>query len=892
MLQFKIKKRFPIVLMNLLLFSIMASSQVSDSLFSEFTYRNFNVARVGAWISDIAVPANPDTKNKFTFYIAARNGGVWKTSNNGTTFSPVFDNYGTNSIGAIEVAPSDPEIIWVGTGEASNARSAYVGNGIYKSENGGKTFENMGLRNSQHISKVIIHPQNPSIVYVAVMGHLFSTNKERGVFKTSDGGKSWEKVLFINDYTGVIDLVMDPVQTETLYAAAYEKERTPWHYQASGKGSRIYKTMNGGKTWEELSGGLPKGNLGRIGIDVYAKNPKIIYTVIENLNQKPDYIEKKKGGAFDPMRDPYFDKFIGGEVYRSENGGKTWKKMNADSVNVSSKAAYSFNQIWVAPNDDNDLFINSVHLNTSTDKGKTWQDVDWPPTQRFLKMFGDVRTFWIDKNDSRHMIIGSDGGVYVSWDGGKTTDHLNNLPLGEVYNVETDMDDPYHIYMGLQDHEIWKAPSNGWSGQIGPEDWSLVGKWDGMYGRVDPEDNQLYYSTTQFGSHLRINQKTGERFDIMPVAPEGEPVYRFTWNTPLEVSLHQSGTIYAGAQMLLRSSDRGDSWEEISPDLTRNDSVKIAGKGHMMFCTITSIAESPVSPGVIWAGTDDGRVHLTRDNGKTWKEFTAKIAKAGGPADMWVSRIIASSHHPGTAYVAKSGYRNDDFRPFLFATTNYGKNWKNIASNLPDQPVSVIREDPENPDLLFVGNDIGVYFSLDKGKNWFPLKNNMPPVPVKDLKIQTRKSDLIAGTYGRGVFVTNIAPLEEFTAAVQNKDIYLFKVIPQPAMNYSEQANWGNYQLMGDRNYFTPNEKNGLQLWYYLKNDVTQPVKIEIYDTRNKVVDQLDGKQTSGIHKLIWPTKNHAPGTYTIVLKQGGNKLTRKTLVEKKLLWPVGNKCK
>lgn len=872
--------------------STIGSGQVSDSLFSEFTYRNFNAARTGAWISDITVPVNPDHKNKFTFYISARNGGVWKTTNNGTTFTPIFDNYGVNSIGAIEVAPSNPEIIWVGTGEASNARSAYAGNGIYKSEDSGDSFKNMGLEDSHHISKIVIHPDDPSVVYVAVMGHLFSTNEERGVFKTTNGGDSWEKVLYINKRTGVIDLVMDPLKPAVLYAAAYEKDRTPWNYQASGKGSRIYKTLDGGKSWKILKGGLPEGNLGRIGLDVYANNPEIVYAVIENLNEKPGYREKKKSGTFNPLRDPYFDKFIGGEVYRSGNGGKTWKKMNADSVNVSSKAAYSFNQIWVDPNNDNNLFINSTRLITSTDKGKTWPDMGLPPTHRFLNMFGDVRTFWIDKHDSRHMIIGSDGGVYLSWDGGKTTDHLNQLPLGEVYNVETDTDDPYNIYMGLQDHEIWKAPSNAWSGQIGPEDWSLVGKWDGMYGRVDPVDNRWFYSTTQFGSHLRIDQKTGERFDIMPVAAKGKPPYRFTWNTPLEVSIHQPGPIYAGAQMLLRSTDWGDTWKEISPDLTRNDSVKIAGKGHMMFCTITTIAESPLTPGEIWAGTDDGRVHLTRDNGKTWHELTEKITKAGGPEKLWVSRIIASSHHPGTAYVTKSGYRNDDFHPYVFISTDYGNNWENIASDLPNQPVSVIREDPVNPDLLFLGNDIGVYFSLNKGKNWLHLKNNMPPVPVKDLKIQTRKADLVAGTYGRGVFVTNIAPLEEFTPETQKKALYFFRVIPQPAMNYSQQANWGNYRLMGCRNYFTLNEENGLQLWYYLKNELSSPVKFEVFNSDNKLVGQLDGKQTPGMHKLVWPTRNHVPGAYKIVLKQGENELIRESIVQEKLLWPVGNKFK
>ncbi|MCD6597718.1 MAG: hypothetical protein J7L04_08530 [Bacteroidales bacterium] len=488
------------------------------------------------------------------------------------------------------------------------------------------------------------------------------------------------------------------------------------------------------------------------------------------------------------------------------------------------------------------------------------------------------------------MIIGSDGGVYVTWDGGKTTDHLNNLPLGEVYNVETDKEEPYNIYMGLQDHEIWKAPSNGWSGQIGPGDWSLVGKWDGMYGRVDPFNNSWFYCTTQFGSHHRINQKTGEWSDIMPIAEKGKPAYRFTWNTPLEVSTHQPNTIYAGAQMLLRSKNQGDSWEELSPDLTTNDSLKIAGKGHMMFCTITTIAESPLNSGVIWVGTDDGKVHLTRDEGQSWKEFTDNIAREGGPKDLWASRIIASSHYPGTAYLAKSGYRQDDFYPYLFVSTDFGETWKNIASNLPNQPVSVIREDPENPDLLFVGNDIGVYFSLNKGETWIPLKNNMPAVPVKDLKIQLKKKDLIAGTYGRGVFVTHIAPLEEFTEEIQAKDLYFFSISAQPSMNYSQQAEWGNSQLMGDRNYFTSNEENGLQLWYYLKKDAFVPILFEIYNSGNKLIKQLEGSLSAGIHKLVWPTKDYDPGTYKVIMKQGNNELIRTGVVKKKMLWPVGNK--
>ena len=881
---------FRLFLATIYFSTIAGYAQVDESLFADFEYRNFGVHRVGAWVSDIAVPETDDPEYMYTFYIAARHGGVWKTINNGVTFEPVFDQYGTNSIGAIEVAPSNPEVIWVGTGEASNARSTHAGNGIYKSTDGGDSFEFMGLEDSHHIPRIIIHPENENIVYVAVMGHLFSSNEERGVFKTTDGGSTWEKVLYVNESIGAIDLVINRDEPEILYAATYDKVRLPWHYEAGGPESAIYKTTDAGASWQRLGGGLPDGNVGRIGIDVYRSNPDILYAVIENLNPKPDYVPEEQEG-FDPNRDPYFDRLIGGECYRSADAGYTWTKMNHDTVNVSSKAAYSFNQIMIDPNDDNNLFINNVYLEASLDGGRTWHDEDGRPTPLFRNMFGDIRSFWIDPKDSRHLIVGSDGGVYLTYDGGKNMYHCYHIPLGEIYNVEVDDAEPYNLYAGLQDHEGWRAPSNGYIGGIGPEDWTLVGMWDGMYLKVDHTDNRWFYYTTQFGAHHRVDQLTGERVNIMPAADKGKPMYRYTWNTPLEISPHNSRIIYTGGQMLLRSLDQGDHWEELSPDLTNDDSVKIAGRGHIMYCAITTISESRVKAGVLWVGTDDGHVYLTANHGKTWTEMTDKLVQLGAPADRWVSRITTSLHDAGTAYVVKSGFRNDDFNPHVFKTTDYGETWTDISSNLPDQHVNDIIEDKTRRDLLFLGNDLGVYLSLNGGEKWIPFSNNIPPVHVKDLVIQEREKDLVVGTYGRGVYVTDIYPLTQLSDEILEKEFHLFDIESKPQKNYSEQRSWGNQRLMGDSQIYTPNEPNGLVIYYYIKSGVKKS-SLHIKNHSGGLEKSIECKNEPGIHKAIWNTHESNPGTYFVTLEAGKEESTKPGVVKERWLWPVGNKMK
>ncbi|MCF8366490.1 MAG: hypothetical protein K9H16_11950, partial [Bacteroidales bacterium] len=437
------------------------------------SYRALGPYRAGSWISAIA---GPDTKNpdfKYTWYVAARNGGIWKTENNGTSFFPVFDSSGVSSIGAIAVSHSNPEIVWVGTGEAYNARSSHAGNGVYKSENGGLTWQNMGLEDSQHISTILIHPENPDLVWVASMGHLFTPNEMRGVFKSSDGGKSWKKVLFIDENTGVIDLIINPENPDQLFAAAYEKYRYPWHFEAGGENSGIFKSEDGGENWVKIVNGLPSGKLGRIGLALCHSQPENVYAVIENLNPKPGQ-EINESIEMNHLRDAYFDQMIGGEVYRSADGGESWEKRNDTTCNVSSKAAYSFNKIMVASDNPEIIYVTSDGMQYSEDGGKTWLDCQWPPQVLSATIFGDHRCTWMDPHDGRHVMFGSDGGLYESFDRGKSFTHHVQIPLGEIYAVETDNDYPYNIYVGLQDHEVWKGPSNSWSGNIGPEDWVIT----------------------------------------------------------------------------------------------------------------------------------------------------------------------------------------------------------------------------------------------------------------------------------------------------------------------------------------------------------------------------------------------------------------------------------
>ncbi len=876
--------------------------QSSDQdLLKNFTYRNLGPFRSGSWISDFAVPESPQEAHLYTFYVAGRNGGLWKTTNNGTTFESLFDDQDVFSIGDIALAPSNPDILWVGTGEHATARSSYWGDGVYKSTDGGKTFKHMGLKDTHHIGRILIHPTNPDIVYIAAEGHLFSANEERGVFKTTDGGKTWKKVLYINEKVGVIDLAMNLKTPDVLYAAAYDKQRFPWHFEAGGPKSGIYKTTNGGNSWTMLKSSLPKGKIGRIGLDICRKNPDIVYAVVENCNMRPPTKEETEQDRRRSLESQKRE--IGGEVYRSDNAGKTWKKMNSIKDNVGGKAAYSFNQIRVDPNNDQNVYVTTISLASSNDGGKTWHDINWPPRKMFTTAFGDIRTLWIDPQNSNRIFMGSDGGVYISYDGGKTCDYYDNLPMAQYYAIGVDMEDPYNIYGGLQCHDSWKIPSNSWSGQITMEDSVPLGGGDGMYNVIDPNDSRWVYNTIQFGGHYRVDQKLGVRTNIQPRREGGKDSYRFNWCPPLHISPHNSEIIYAGTQILLRSMSRGDNWQEISPDLTLNDPVKIAGKGHIQYCTITTISESPVTPGVIWVGTDDGKVWVTKNSGAYWHDRTQQIVNTGAPENYWVSRVFASNHETGTAYVSKSGYRRDDFKPFLFKTTDFGETWIEIDNNLPDKPINVIFEDHKNPELLFLGNDKGVYVSIDGGKSWAYMRNNMPTIAVHDLLVHPRENDLIVGTYGRGLFITDITPLQELKEDVLEKDIHLFSI--EPKVQWTTRR-WGNYGLYGDRHISTPNEPNAIVINYYLMDKTQENVKITITNPDGRVLSNIEGKTEAGINRAIWnmriqpPERQESqtrrrwggilaePGEYVVILEIGDKKLTRKAVIKKRAGWSVG----
>ncbi|MBM3311457.1 MAG: hypothetical protein FJY80_08120, partial [Candidatus Aminicenantes bacterium] len=826
-----------------------------EGLLRGFTYRNIGPFRMGARISDIAVPDSPARDHLYTFYVATWTGGLWKTTNNGTTYEPVFDGQTKLTIGDVTVAPSNPDIVWVGTGDGFCSRSSYAGDGVYKSTDAGKTWTNMGLSDSHHIPRIVIHPRNPDVVYVAAMGHLYSENEERGVFKTSDGGRTWRKVLFIDSRVGIIDLVMNPRNPDTLYAAAYDKQRLPWRYVNAGPRSAVYKTVDGGATWAKLDGGLPGGAIGRVGLDLCLTNPDIVYAVVENAGLRP---ATKEEAAQDEARGlAPRERMVGGEVYRTADAGTTWTKMNAAGDNVSSKGPYYFSQIRVDPNDGQKLFITGVSLANSTDGGRTWHDIDWPPRRLFATMFGDVRTLWIDPRDSDRMILGSDGGIFLSYDGGRTSDHTYNLPLGENYALGVDMDEPYNIYAGLQDHEHWKGPSNAPHNRgITLLDWKALGGGDGMFTQVDPNDSRWLYTTMQYGGHFRVDQKLGVRTSIAPVREKGLPPYRFIWNTPIHISPHNSRILYTGGQVLLRSLDRGDHWQEISPDLSTNDTAKMFPSseggvpGGIPFFAISSISESPLVAGVLWAGTSDGKVHVTRDGGANWTDCTGTVAAAGGRVDAYVSRVRASAHKPGTAYAAKNGYRNDDFRPFLYKTEDYGKTWTSLAANLPREPVNVVFEDAENPRLLFVGNDTGVFVSVDGGASWVKMNANMPNVPVHDLLVHPRESDLVVGSYGRGIFVTNVAPLQEMSPTMLGEDVHLFAVKPT-----AQRVGWSfgaNDYLFGDKHIITPNEPNGVAVRYYLKAQAAGPVKITVTDPSGRELASADGPAEPGLHAWLW----------------------------------------
>jgi photosystem II stability/assembly factor-like uncharacterized protein len=819
--------------------TILPAADPATDLLNTFPFRNLGPFRAGAWVSAIAVPPQPDKLRQRVIYAGARTGGVWKSANGGATFENITDSIHIASVGALAVAPSDADVVWLGSGDNSVTRSAYPGTGMYRSADGGKTWQSAGLADSQHIARIVIHPAKPNIVWVAAIGHLFTPNAERGVYKTTDAGRTWQRVLHAGDTTGAIDLIADPRDPNLLYAALYQALRHPWRLDDGGPESGVYKSTDGGATWKHLTAGLPTGPTGRTGLDLCRSHPDTVYALIDNSEAKR------------------------GEVYRSDDAGATWRRMSADADDVSRKAGYSFNLLRVDPNNPDRVFITGSNMIASSNGGKTWDGLRNPggghrsgqvSEYPFRRAFGDFRDLWIDPADSDHMIAASDGGVFVSWDGGRTCDHLMGLRTGEVYAIGIDMDQPYHIYAGLQDHENWRGPINGPNGSVGIEDWVTTGIGDGMYNEPDPTGRWLY-NTQEFGSLARVDLLNHTRTAIAPRHKQDQAYLRFNWTAPVRISPHDPATIYAGAQFLFRSRDRGDHWEEISPDLTTNDPGKISvPRGSIQFCTITTISESPAQAGVIWVGTDDGKVQVMRNAGAHWYVST-------GPADGWVSRVYASRYAPGTAYLTKTRRRQDDFRAYLYRTTDFGKTWTDLSAGLPSA-LNVIVED--TPDILYVGSDVGIFVSFDRGTHWHEFRSNMPSVPVHDLRIHPREGDLVAGTYGRGIWVTNVVALRGFTA-----DAVLLPIRPFTRRN--NEGAWGNFRLYGDRPLTTPNEPNAMVIMYYLKQ--ASQVTLTVAD------HNVQATNTMGWNRITWPASGVAPGNYTAVLKVDGAEHTQPVVI-------------
>jgi photosystem II stability/assembly factor-like uncharacterized protein len=705
-------------------------------------------------------------------------------------------------------------------------------------------------------------------VYVAALGHLWAPNRERGVFKTTDGGKTWDKVMYLDEETGFIDLAMNPSDPEELFAAAYRVQRGPFDggnpATMYGKDAGLYKTSDGGKTWGKLSKGLPESAYGRCGISIYRKDPRIVYAVIQT--EKTDI----KVTAGQPAKAS--DVVETGGVFRSEDGGDSWVK-----VNDLCPRPFYFGQIRVDPADDQRVYVFGVPLFLSTDGGKTFRDDGGP------RVHSDQHALWIDPQNSEHMVVGCDGGVFVSRDKGKTWEHMLNLPIAQFYGIAVDMRKPYRVYGGLQDNGSW----GGASATHNPEgitlaDWSRVLGADGFQCQVDSHDADIVYAETQYGGLTRINVRSGDNAAIRPRSAKEDPEYRFNWNSPMLLSPHNPRIVYFGGNHVFRSLNRGDKWEALSKDLTLGKPGPSSEFGH----TLTALAESPVKAGVLWAGTDDGRLHVTRNGGGDWIEVGEKIPDL--PSERWISRVECSHFEPGTSYVAIDRHRNDDRKPYLFKVTDYGVTWVSITGDLPAEgPVRVVREDLQNKQLLFAGTEFGLYVSLNGGVNWQRLKTGLPTVAVHDLVIHPRDRDLVIGTHGRGIYVLDVAPLENWPAKLLDAPAHLFDVKPATLFQYH-----GSRGLGSGKNYAAPNPAYGATITYYLREKPVTPVRLTIVDAVGNVVATLNAAQEAGLHRAIWNLRGTAesgplrsvpsvtPGDYAVKLEIGDSTWSKKVRVE------------
>jgi len=881
-----------------------------DPVLKAFTWRSIGPASMGGRIDDIeAVESNPSI-----IYVGFATGGLWKTVNNGTTWTPIFQTYDVSSIGDIGLSASNPNVIYIGTGEANNRQSSSFGNGMYKSTDGGKTFTHIGLDETQSIARVVVHPRDPDTVYVAALGHLFGPNPERGIYKTTDGGKTWQAIKQIDADTGFTDLVMDPSNPNVLYAASYQRRRQPFGFNGGGPGSGLWKTTNGGRTWTRLEGnGLPAGLLGRIGLAISRSNPRIVYAQMEvgasagtggNVTDDGKPIEPGagRGGGFGGQQQAQGppDATKSG-VWRSTDGGRTWTVMS----NNNNRPMY-YSQIRVDPTNPDIVYTMGAPFHKSTDGGKTFTVVDGVA-------HSDHHAMWIDPRNPNHLLLGNDGGLDVSYDQAETWEFVNTIAVGQFYAIGVDMRKPYIVCGGLQDNGSWCGPSAVRSSNgIMNTDWYRVGGGDGFYTLMDPTDWTTVYSESQDGNVGRLDLMTGQRANIRPraaqaprrgaqtdeqrqqaqqqavmqrvaaqmgfgggsnqanIVPEPEPgtQFRFFWNTPLQLSPHNPRTLYVGGNRLFISRDRGDTYT-MTEDLTRNVdrfSLSLMGVGGMepmaskhdgagTNSVITTLAESPAMPGVLWVGTDDGNLQVSRDGGATWTNVASRVT--GVPDGTFVSRVEPSHFDAGTCYVTFDGHRTDDHTPYVYVTKDYGQTWTSIVANLPPGNVNVIREDLENADLLFLGTEYAFYASLDRGRSWKRFSTALPTVRIDDILIHPRDRDLLVGTHGRSIWIIDdITPLEALTPEVMAEDVHLFD--PRPGTQWLQDPQAG-FQVGGQKHFQGENPAPGTAISYYLKAAASGDVQITISDISGEVVRTLDGTKDAGLNRVQWDLRRSPP---------------------------------
>lgn len=838
-------------LLGALLTIFPAFGQLKPGHLKGLNLRHIGPANMSGRVVDLAVLES----NPYVIYAATATGGLWHTDNNGVTWKPIFENEATHSIGAIALSQSQPEHIWVGTGERANRQSSGWGDGVYKTTDGGKTWTNMGLKDSHHIGRIVIHPNDPNTVYVAAIGHLWGANNERGLYKTTDGGENWERIIYVNDDTGVTDIAMDPGNPDILYASTYQRRRRPYGFHGGGPGSGLHKSTDGGKTWKELRNGLPEGEYGRIGISIYRNDPNIVYVSVEQgfqYNASTAYNKRKAG------------------MYRSKDKGESWEFMS----DWNPRPMYA-SQPLVDPSDASRIYMMN-QFSYSSDSGRSFR----APRQT---LHGDDRILWVNPKDSRHVIKGDDGGIGISYDRTKTWLFVTNLPVSQFYRVSVDNAVPYNVYGGLQDNGSWVGPNETYrSDGILNSDWRKTGGGDGFLSLAHHTEEGIMYGESQYLGLFKLDLKTGQRQSIRPGDPKGRIGARRNWDAwgpgteepelgnamapgnwdgPFYLSHHDPNTIYAGTNILWKSTDGGSTWTNLGDQTSKvnrrellimgqraDENTASLDDGIPYYPTLTAVAESRLKQGMLYVGTDDGLLKISSDDGKNWTDVTSRLN--GLPKETWINTIETSGHAAGTAYVAINNYRNNDFNNYVYKTTDFGQSWQSIAGDLPaDRVARTLREDPKNPNLLYLGTEIGFFISLNGGRNWTELKNNMPTVAFNDLVIHPRDNDLVLATHGRGVWILdNLNALQELTPQVMNQDAALFSIPTAERINYTRDgAHVGNMFFRGT------NPQRGAIIDYYLKSAVDKKdIALTIHDLNGNQVKTLRADTTAGINRTGW----------------------------------------